>query len=39
MNLNPLILTNIQNSPYFKTSLSAIKVAISFGRISWDSNN
>ena len=26
MNLNPLILTNIQNSPYYRTTLLPIKV-------------
>ena len=26
MNMNPLILTNIQNSPYFKVNLFEIKV-------------
>lgn len=26
MNLNPLILTNVQNSPYYKTTLVSIKV-------------
>ena len=26
MNLNPLILTNITSSPYFKVSLAAVKV-------------
>ena len=27
MNMNPLILTNIQNSPYFKVNLFEIKVS------------
>ena len=26
MNMNPLILTNVQNSPYFKVNLFEIKV-------------